>query len=207
MDKLHVAGKISAEVEKCGTKDEALLLVEYLLNGTYRVNVNTGELVEGPDRAFMNGHELYYLLKALDVKSVPIDVIARITDKDAYIDIDHTLEVQPIRIECIHWLYSEGYTNTVKASVTARGLLASLLDGCTYVNGLTGVIDMCYGEAPQSYAEVHTVYGEDFTEKDMLDEYETYWNNCEVETMSLVDQLVDLLLIDNPDRAGIGSVE
>jgi hypothetical protein len=198
-------GNIVEVVESIGTKRDALQLVEMLINGTCNVDVNT-EIFRGTGvGGFLSGTPLMYVLKALGVQTIPVDWIAMMHDIEKYYDAadNNTGEEEPITIMFTHIFDIEEMQNSIRASTAARGLIASLLDGCTHIDGENGILYWCYGTAPQSYATIEAVYGEGFTDDDIISEYVSYWNDaCEVETMGLVDQLVDLLLIDNDEDHG-----
>ena len=84
----------------------------------------------------------------------------------------------------------EFVTAKIETMEQAKGILASLIDGCTNVD--YDKVLVCYGTSPQSYAGAKSVFGE-LTMEEYAQEYESYWNDVEEDTLLKVNRLVDML--------------
>lgn len=169
-------------------KQGAVSILGDLLSGVYRVNVNSGEVEEDGYGGKHYSMELYNVLKALGVKTVPLEIISFTDSLRGDGDTEGHEELQ------IKQLY-----NMTKEQ--ACGLIAGLLDGTTQIDGETEVIYCCYGNYPQSYATVQEVL--DYTTREeFLKELDSTWGQltwehaleAEKEHLKLVNKFVDLLL-------------
>jgi len=175
----NIKNFITDETARFTNKRAAIGILGSLLSGVYLVDVNTGTVIEGEygSKSFM-GTEIYCVLKALGVKTIPLDVLESFTNED----IEETEDIQIKDLSSI---------STVDQ---AKGLITELFDGVTYIDGETEVINVCYGDSPQSFGTIKSVFGDDSTVESFIIELECYWINGLTETKKLVDKFVALLL-------------
>jgi len=137
------------------TKDTAMQIVIDLVQGTFTTDVNTGLLSEGD--CFMLDRMTVIVLKKLGVKTLDIEMAEHIVDYnmlqmiegDDGINIefaDHPEATKRIVVEFIRMLI----TGELQVTNSGEGF---------------GNILMCYGTAPQSYANVESVTGENTVEE------------------------------------------
>ena len=154
-----------------GDKLKALNFVGDLLAGNLTVDVSTEEVLENGDGAFTFGEEFRLALVHLGVKTVPIELLQWLEDRETGREM-HATEVT-IRDIVVDIASGTGGKNALKAF---KGLLASLIDGCTQVQE-DGVV----------YDSVIP------TDIDVIDNFIGDWVDAEEETAYTVNKIVELI--------------
>jgi hypothetical protein len=160
------------------TKLEALVLVGNLLSGNIVVDVDTNEMIEETENEQLFDTEFVDMLKALGVKKVPVEILARVGRRET------TDEITDITIDDV--------TTEIDMN-TAKGLLHDLLIGTTQVDATTGVIYWCYGGRDgkgHSYATVKECVG-NIDIKDVCEMYVDSW--FDIEAAEYVKKLINLI--------------
>ena len=162
------------------TKLEALVLVGNLLSGNIVVDVDTNEMTEATKNEQLFDTEFVDMLKALGVKKVPVEILARVGRRET------TDEITEITIDDI--------TENLNFN-TAKGLLHDLLIGTTQVDA-KGVIYWCYGGMngeEHRYATVKECVG-NIDINDVCEMYDVdWWFEDDIEYKEEVEKLINLI--------------
>ena len=145
-------------IAKVDTKLEALVLLGNLLAGNITVNVDTDEMIEATKDEQLFDTEFSDILKALGVKNVPVEILARCGKRTVEITDEITID---------------DITENMNFN-TAKNLLHDLLTGETQVDVKTGVIYWCYGGMDgkeHEYATIKACAG-DIDAKDVCEMYD-----------------------------------
>jgi len=168
-------------IAKVDTKMEALVLIGNLLAGNITVDVDTNEMIEATKNEQLFDTEFVDILKALGVKKVPVEILARCGKRET------ADEITDITIDDV--------TENMNFN-TAKGLLHALLIGTTQVDAKTGVIYWCYGGRDgegHSYATVKECVG-NIDIKDVCEMYDgDWWFEDDTEEAEYVEKIVNLI--------------
>ena len=164
------------------TKLEALVLVGNLLSGNIVVDVDTNEMIEATKNEQLFDTEFSDVLKALGVKKVPAEILARCGKRETTFIEDEEITIDDI-------------TENID-EITAKGLLNDLLIGTTQVDVKTGAILWCYGGydgAEHGYATVKQCAGRHINAQDVSEMYAESWLATDTEDKETVERLVNLI--------------
>jgi len=168
-------------ITKVDTKLRALVLVGNLLAGNITVDIDTNEMTEATKNEQLFDTEFVNMLKALGVKNVPVEILARCGKRTDEITNEITID---------------DVTENMNMN-TAKGLLNALLTGETQVDVKTGLIYWCcggYDNKGHSYATVKACAGMHIDANDVCDIYAENWLETETESMyAEVEKLVNLI--------------
>lgn len=159
------------------TKMEALVLIGNLLSGNIVVDVDTNEMIEATKNEQLFDTEFVDMLKALGVKKVPVEILARVGRRETT-EITNEITIDDV-------------TENMNFN-TAKGLLHDLLIGTTQVDA-TGVILWCCGGqdgAKHNYATVKECIG-NIDIKDVCEMYVDSW--FDIEATEYVEKLIELI--------------
>ena len=162
------------------SKMEALVLVGNLLAGNIVVDVDTNEMTEATKNEQLFDTEFIDVLKALGVKKLPVEILARVGQRTVETTDEITIDDVTTEID----------------ETTAKGLLNDLLDGTTQVDATTGVIHWCYGgqdNKGHEYATIKTCVGKHIDTNDVCDIYAEIWLMADIEGTEAVEKIVNLI--------------
>lgn len=168
-------------IAKVDTKMEALVLVGNLLSGNIVVDVDTNEMTEATKNEQLFDTEFIDMLKALGVKNVPVEILARVGRRET------TDEITDITIDDV---------TTEIDDITAKGLLHELYIGTTQVDATTGVILWCCGGqdgAKHEYATIIACVGKHIDINDVCDIYAESWLMADKKDKEAIERLVNLI--------------
>ncbi len=168
-------------ITKVDTKMRALVLVGNLLSGNITVNVDTNEMTEATKNEQLFDTEFIDVLKALGVKDVPVEILARVGKRTTFIgDAEITIDDVTTEID----------------DITAKGLLHELYIGTTQVDATTGLIYWCYGGqdgVKHNYDTITACVGKHIGLYDVCDIYAESWLMADKEDREAVERLVNLI--------------